>query len=131
MQFGMSRMGRVNYKESRSSPFLSGATTEEFGRQYSEKTACEIDAEVRRIVDEAVERVRVILEARRAALVALTNLLIEVESVDGVELKRIIDENSPGPLLVPGTANSARRQPVSITGHIKSLGDDEKSSAVN
>ncbi len=38
-----------------------------------------------------------------SALVALTHRLIEVESVDSEELKRIIDENSPVPVVVPGT----------------------------
>jgi len=37
--------------------------------------------------------------------------LIEIESVESVELKEIIDDNSPGPLLVPGT-DSAPMRPV-------------------
>ena len=43
------------------------------------------------------------------ALEALTKRLIEVESVDSAELKQLIDENSPGPLLVPGTGVSYRK----------------------
>ena len=70
---------------------------------YSEETAREIDTEVNRIIDEALERVRKILRERKAALVALTDRLIEIESVESDELKQIIDDNSPGPLLVPGT----------------------------
>ena len=58
---------------------------------------------MKRIIDESIERVRHILEVRREALTALTERLIEVESVDSIELKTIIDENSPGPLVVPGT----------------------------
>ncbi len=109
MQFGMSRLGRVNYRESRSNPFLAGAAYEEAPRVYSEKTACEIDQEVKRIIDEAIERVRKILEARRAALEALTMRLIEIESVDATELRRIVEENSAGPLIVPGTGALPRR----------------------
>ena len=103
MQYGMSRLGRINYREDRSSPFLAGASAEFSGRQYSEQTAREIDEEVKRIIDEAIERTRHILEVRRDALVALTDRLIEVESVDSEELKSIVDENSTGPIVVPGT----------------------------
>ena len=108
MQYGMSRLGRINFKEDRSSPFLAGATADVGGRQYSEKTAREIDEEVKRIIDEAIERVRNILILRKDALVALTNRLIEVESVDSEELRSIVEENSPGPIVVPGTADVSR-----------------------
>jgi cell division protease FtsH len=104
MQYGMSTMGRVNYRQSNRSPFLAGAT-EDHSHQFSEKTAREIDDEVRRLVDENLEKVRHILESRRKALIALTDLLIEIESVDSEQLKEIIDANTPGPLVVPGTSN--------------------------
>ncbi len=113
MQYGMSRLGRVNYRENRSSPFLAGAVSEGSGHHYSERTAREIDREVRRIVDEAIERVRYVLDVRRDALIALTNLLMEVESVDADELKRIVDENSKGPIVVPGT--SLKRRSIEVT----------------
>jgi len=51
------------------------------------------------------------LLARKQALVALTERLIEVESVDSAELKLLIDENSPGPLLVPGTDVARKSAP--------------------
>ncbi len=112
MQYGMSRLGRVNYRDSNRSPFLAGAYQEKQSSVVSEKTAREIDDEVKRIIDEGIERVRHILDVRREALIALTERLIEVESVNADELKRIIEENSPGPLVVPGTA---QRRPVSET----------------
>jgi cell division protease FtsH len=111
MEFGMSRLGRVNYRESNRSPFLAAAAGEETSRHCSEQTMREIDQEVRRIIDEAIERVRHILELRRPALVALTKRLIEVESVDSDELQRIVEENSPGPLVVPGTEAPIRLAP--------------------
>jgi cell division protease FtsH len=79
-------------------------------RSHSERTSREIDEEIKRIVDESIERVRHILEARREALEALTRRLIEVESIDAKELKQTIEDHSPGPLVVPGTvATPARR----------------------
>jgi cell division protease FtsH len=104
MQYGMSSLGRVNFKQDRSSPFLAGSGGSVGGQLYSEVTAREIDQEVSHIIEEAVEKVREMLKVRKQALVALTDRLIEVESVDSDELKNIMDENSPGPLLVPGTS---------------------------
>jgi cell division protease FtsH len=111
MEFGMSRLGRVNYRESNRSPFLALASGEESVRHCSEQTMREIDEEVRRIIDEAIEKVRHILEMRRASLEALTKRLMEVESIDADELKRIIDDNSPIPLVVPGTEAPLRLAP--------------------
>jgi cell division protease FtsH len=111
MEFGMSRLGRVNYRESNRSPFLAAAAGEESVRHCSEQTMREIDEEVRRFIDEAIERVRHILEIRRASLEALTKRLMDVESIDSDELKRIVEENSPGPLVVPGTEAPLRLAP--------------------
>jgi len=49
MDFGMSRLGRVNFRDSNRSPFLAGGG--DFGRvqHHSETTAREIDEEVKRI----------------------------------------------------------------------------------
>jgi cell division protease FtsH len=108
MEYGMSRLGRVNYRESNRSPFLAMAGGEERLRSHSEQTAREIDQEVKRIIDEAIDKVRHILDSRRAALLALTARLMEVESVDASELKKIIEASSPGPLVVPGTDAASR-----------------------
>jgi cell division protease FtsH len=108
MDFGMSRLGRVTYRESGRPAFLTAGTDDRM-RTHSEQTAREIDEEVRRIIEESIERVRHILEVRREALVALTSRLIDVESIDSDELKRIIEEHSPGPLVVPGTTPATGR----------------------
>lgn len=108
MEYGMSRLGRVNYRESSRSPFLATGGDEPL-RSHSERTAREIDEEVKRIIDKAIEKVRDILEVRRDALDALTNRLIEIESVDADELKQIIDKTAKRPLVVPGTTPDADR----------------------
>jgi cell division protease FtsH len=108
MEYGMSRLGRVNYRESGRSPFLTGG---EYPRErsHSEHTAREIDEEVRRITDESIEKARAIIEARRAALEALAARLIEKEVIDSDELKQIVEENSPSPMIVPGTGIARKR----------------------
>jgi cell division protease FtsH len=108
MEYGMSRLGRINFRGAPRSAFLALAAGDDGNRNHSELTAREIDEEVKRIINEAIEKVRHILATRRPALESLTRRLIEVESVDAVELKAIIEANSPGPLVVPGTAESRR-----------------------
>jgi cell division protease FtsH len=104
MEYGMSRMGRINYREGNRSPFLAASSGESFGREYSEQTAREIDQEVKRLIDESIQRARGILTERRASLEALALRLIEVEVIESEELKKIIDSTSAGPRVVPGTS---------------------------
>ena len=125
MDFGMSRLGRVNYRESSRSPFL--ATGNDFQREHShsEQTAREIDQEVKRIIDESMEKVRHILETRLASLNAISARLIEKEVVDSDELKVLIEANSPSPLIVPGTQTDRRR----AAAEAKDRADDEAPQA--
>ena len=122
MEYGMSRMGRVNYRESNRSPFLAGASGESFGREHSEQTAREIDQEVKRLIDEAIQKTRTILGERRGALEALAQRLIEVEVVDSDDLKSIMDASIGGPRVVPGTSTgsipiSAKSAPITESGN--------------
>ncbi|MFM7517655.1 MAG: ATP-dependent zinc metalloprotease FtsH [Pirellula sp.] len=103
MQYGMSRLGRVNFREGNRSAFLATGGGESFGRDYSEQTAREIDQEVKRLIDESASHARSILTERRAALEALAKRLMEVEVVDGEALKEIVDATIDGPRVVPGT----------------------------
>ena len=100
-RFGMSRLGRVFYHEEESG-FLPGAGGG-FTREFSEQTAREIDLEVRKIVEQALEEVRAILLSRRAALDAVAKLLLEKEVIEGNDLRQLLEDHSPGPKLVPGS----------------------------
>jgi cell division protease FtsH len=122
MEYGMSRMGKVNYQNSNQALFLASAQPSE-SRHHSETTAREIDVEVKHIIDEAIEKVREILKTRRKALEALTARLIEVESINGDELRELIGENSPGPVLVPGT--DAKREEVAEADPDLTAGDND------
>jgi cell division protease FtsH len=109
MDFGMSRLGRVNFRESHRSPFLAMGGGDGRMSSHSEQTAREIDEEVKRIIDEGLERVRHILASRRAALDAISQELMKQEVIDSEELTRIIEKNSPSPMIVPGTDSEPRR----------------------
>jgi cell division protease FtsH len=102
-EYGMSRLGRVNFHERSGAAFLQGAPGAEGDRSYSERTAHRIDVEVKRILDEATEQVRAVLSDRSAALEAIARRLIDKEVMDGAELRQLLESSSPGPRLVPGS----------------------------
>lgn len=116
MEYGMSRMGRVNYRESNRSPFLMSMNGDGYGREFSEQTAREIDQEVKRLVDESVVKTRAILSERRAALEAIAQRLIEVEVVDSTDLKQLVDATLIGPRVVSGTGALARKAELPSNG---------------
>ena len=116
MEYGMSRLGRVNYRESNRSPFLMSQGGDGSSREYSEQTAREIDQEVKRIIDESVVKARAILSERRAALEAIAQRLIEVEVVDSTDLKQLVDATLDGPRVVSGTAVSSRKEEMPDSG---------------
>jgi cell division protease FtsH len=102
-EFGMSRLGRVHFREQSGPSFLPGVGGGEDERGYSQETAREIDVEVSQIIDGATEEVRRVLEARRAALEVVAQRLFEKEVIDGDELRQLLEQYDPGPKLVPGS----------------------------
>lgn len=105
MDYGMSELGRISFRDSKRSAFLD-ISGDERTHAHSEKTAQEIDHAVRRIINNGLTKVRDILTHRRDALVALAEDLMVVESIDAADLRRIIEENSRSPRVVPGTGNT-------------------------
>ncbi len=106
-EFGMSRLGRVNYHGGTRSAFLM--SPDDGAHAHSEQTAREIDQEIQRIISTAIERVRHILELRHASLEGISRRLVEVEAIDSEELSRIVEETSPGPFVMPGTTEQPGR----------------------
>jgi cell division protease FtsH len=102
-EFGMSRLGRVFFREQSGSTFLASAASGSGDRDFSEQTAREIDLEVRKILTDATEEVRGILQTRRGALEAVAQRLVDREVIDGVELSQILEAHNPGPQLVPNS----------------------------
>src|SRR5690606_12696601 len=105
-QWGMSsRLGPRTFGKRQSMVFLGRDISEE--RDYSERTAEEIDAEVRRLIDQAHETCRRVLSEHRDKLDELAGLLIEQETVEGDELLRVLGaaEGRPAPDELPAPAN--------------------------
>jgi cell division protease FtsH len=90
--YGMSdKLGTITLERERQPQFLQLPIGSEKG-DYSEETAREIDCEVRRIIDEQYERVKRLLEDRKAALQQGARLLLEQEVITGAELKAIMEK---------------------------------------
>ncbi|MCP9448060.1 MAG: ATP-dependent zinc metalloprotease FtsH [Nitrospira sp.] len=90
--YGMSdKLGTIALERDRQPQFLQISMGSEKG-DYSEQTAREIDCEVRRIVDEQYERVKRLLEAKKAALQQGAKLLLEREVISGPELQAIMEK---------------------------------------
>ena len=109
MDHGMSRLGRVTYRDGGRAGFLNGPPEYPRERYHSEQTAREIDEEIARIVDDSLRKTRQILEARQQALVAIAGCLMEKEVIDNDELKQIIEASCPNPVIVPGSDAAAKR----------------------
>jgi cell division protease FtsH len=94
-EFGMSeKMGPLTFGKRNEQIFLGREFAQH--KDYSEQTAIEIDAEVRRIVKENYAKARLLLQENLAALNALAAALLEKESLDGPDIDRIIAENRGG-----------------------------------
>jgi cell division protease FtsH len=92
-EFGMSdAVGLVSVARERMSPFLSGPGAAGAGVDGGEKLANTVDAEVRRLVDEAYNAALQLLREHRPALEKLATRLIEVEQLEGEELAELLRE---------------------------------------
>ncbi len=88
-RYGMSDvLGLATFEAPRQAMFLQVPTGA--AREYSEETACVIDAEIRQLLDAAHCRVRETLTAKRALLESLARLLIEHEVVDRDALMQLL-----------------------------------------
>ena len=103
--YGMSdALGLATYDARPAPLYLNGPSLPE-PRTFSERTAEAIDGEVRRLLDEARDRVTQTLRANRAALEALAALLLEKEVVDRTMLDGLMASHAvPAQLRVAAVA---------------------------
>ena len=89
-EYGMSdELGAINYDGNKRARFLDIPMPQERGL-YAEVTAEKIDAEIRRIVTDAHQKAREILTERRDTLERVTRRLLEVEVMEGNELRQLL-----------------------------------------
>jgi cell division protease FtsH len=102
-EWGMSeKMGMVEYGEHEDYVFLGRDISR--ARDYSEATAEQIDGEVRRLLDDAYQKAKQTLLAHRDKLEVIAKALLEYETLDGVQIKEIIEHGrllNPPPAITP------------------------------
>lgn len=86
--YGMSELGPLAFGKKEEQVFLGREIAQH--RDFSEATAIKIDQEVNRIISEQYERAKKILEENRQAMDRLTQALLEYETLDSVQIRRIV-----------------------------------------
>ena len=87
-EYGMSEMGPLTFGKKEEQIFLGREIAQH--RDFSEDTAIKIDDQVKKIVTAQFERAQSIIEENRDIMVRLAECLLERESLDGVEIRRIV-----------------------------------------
>jgi cell division protease FtsH len=94
-RFGMSDLGPVSLESQSGEVFLG---RDWFSRSdYSEEIASRIDAQVRSIVEHCYDETRRIIRENRTVIDRLVDLLVERETIDGDEFRRIVAEYTDVP----------------------------------
>ena len=110
-EFGMSEaLGAINLDGNKRARFLDIPMPQERGL-YAEETAEKIDAEIKRILTEAHDTARSILSTHRDKLEAVTRRLLDIEVMEGDELRQILGVpqaiDSPDKTPLPPTSSTA------------------------
>jgi cell division protease FtsH len=93
-QYGMSEnLGPLTFGHDPAQPFVGRDYG--MGQEYSDETAQKIDAEIRRVVDEAYQKASDILTVHREQLDQLSALLVEKETIDREEFEALLDGRDP------------------------------------
>lgn len=86
--YGMSeKIGNVSYYD-------STGQRDAFTKPFSEQTAREIDEEVRRLIDEATDEARTLIETNREKVEQLAKLLVERETVFAEDIEKIFGRSA-------------------------------------
>ena len=109
--FGMSEViGLVAIDESEHEVFLGRDLSQR--RQISEHTARIVDQEVKRIIDEAHDKAREVIEANRDLLEAIAQALLERETLDRDEIQMLARGETLPPMPEPEIENPAKQAKV-------------------
>jgi cell division protease FtsH len=93
-QYGMSEnLGPLTFGHDPAQPFVGRDYG--MGQEYSDETAQKIDAEIRRVVDEAYDMASQLLTEHRAELDMISLLLIEKETIDREEFEALVAGEDP------------------------------------
>ena len=107
-EYGMSELGPLTFGKKEEQIFLGREIAQH--RDYSEETSIRIDSEVRKIVTEQYERASKIIAENRETMVRLAEALLEHESLDGVQIRRIVANLPLDDTEAPSTVSEEKPQ---------------------
>ena len=87
------KLGHVAYGDNQEEVFLGHSVART--QNISEETAQIIDAEVRRLIDDAYSTAKAILTKKKKEWIALAQGLLEYETLTGEEIKQLIAGHKP------------------------------------
>ncbi len=87
-EYGMSEMGPLTFGKKEEQIFLGREIAQH--RDFSEETAIRIDQEVKKIITAQYDRAKSIIHDNRDVMIRLAECLLERESLDGVEIRRVV-----------------------------------------
>ena len=93
--WGLSSLGPLTFGEEEGEVFLGRSVNQH--KEISDKTAQNIDEEVRKIIDRNFERAREILISHMDKLHLMANALIKYETIDAAQIKEIMAGQEPTP----------------------------------
>jgi cell division protease FtsH len=87
-EYGMSELGPLTFGKKEEQIFLGREINQH--RDYSEDTAIKIDSEVKKIISMQYELAKKIILENRDALERLAQALLEYETLDAVQIRRVV-----------------------------------------
>jgi cell division protease FtsH len=87
-EYGMSDLGPLTFGKKEEQIFLGREISQH--RDYSEDTAIKIDQEVKKIIASQYELAKTIISENNDAMLRLAEALIEKETLDGVQIRRVV-----------------------------------------
>ena len=131
MRYGMSdKMGVMVYAENEGEVFLGRSVTKT--THISEKTMQEVDAEIRRILEEQYRRARDLIESHQQEMHRMAKALLDWETIDGEQIDDILAGKEPRPPKAPltGSPSSTSRKDKSQEQALQPASEPEEKTEV-
>ncbi len=109
-EWGMSDLGPLAFGRKEAEIFLGRDFVQK--QEYSEKTAVDIDGEVKNIINRNYDRAKKILSDKIDILHRLATVLLEYESLDGDQIDRVIRGDKLEPSSKPPSSRPAKVEEV-------------------
>lgn len=91
-KFGMSPLGNRAFGKDQENVFL-GRDFSDHTKDYSEKTATEIDKELNKVLDDCFKTAIQIIQKNKTKLEKITDILLKKEVLEGKEFEELLEQN--------------------------------------